>query len=210
MIQLINDDCLRVLPTLEAGSVDAVVTDPPYLRKFIYLYEELAKHLPRVLKRGGSLLAIVPQYGISEIVPTVSQYLKWRWMCCMWQMNGKHPRLAMGIEVVWKPIGWWVNEAWPQGRGFVRDGYDNIPVNKQHHEWEQDKSWSDYCMKFIPAGGIVLDPFMGSGTAALSCIETGRSFIGIEREPEYFAIAKRRIEEVQRRKHDQPVLLEVE
>lgn len=195
MIDLRLGDCLEILPTLPDNSVDAVVTDPPYLRKYLYLYDEVAKHLPRVLKRGGSLLAIVPQYGISEVIPTVSQHLKWRWMCCMWQMKGKHARLAMGIEVVWKPIGWWVNGSWPQGRGFVRDGYDNSPVDKQFHEWEQDKSWADYCMKFVPAGGVVLDPFMGSGTVALSCIETGRSFIGIEKDPQYFEIAKRRIED---------------
>ena len=44
----------------------------------------------------------------------------------------------------------------------------------------------------------VLDPFMGSGTTGVACMNLGRSFIGIEREPKYFDIACRRIEDAQR------------
>jgi len=44
-----------------------------------------------------------------------------------------------------------------------------------------------------PLEGIVLDPFMGSGTTGVACVRTGRSFLGIEKEPKYFEIAKQRI-----------------
>jgi site-specific DNA-methyltransferase (adenine-specific) len=44
-------------------------------------------------------------------------------------------------------------------------------------------------------GDTVLDPFMGSGSTGVGCVQVGRSFIGIEREPSYFDIACRRIEE---------------
>ena len=44
-----------------------------------------------------------------------------------------------------------------------------------------------------PTGGIVLDPFLGSGTTAIACVKTGRDFIGIEKEPEYCEIARKRI-----------------
>jgi site-specific DNA-methyltransferase (adenine-specific) len=46
-----------------------------------------------------------------------------------------------------------------------------------------------------PTGGVVLDPFMGSGTTGVACLETGRKFVGIEKEKDYFEIAKRRIQE---------------
>ena len=42
--------------------------------------------------------------------------------------------------------------------------------------------------------GLVLDPFMGSGTTGVACVKTGRSFIGIEIDPDYFAVACKRIE----------------
>ena len=47
-------------------------------------------------------------------------------------------------------------------------------------------------------GGVCVDPFMGSGTTGVACMNLGRSFIGIEREPKYFDIACRRIEDAQR------------
>ena len=43
----------------------------------------------------------------------------------------------------------------------------------------------------------ILDPFMGSGTTGVACVQTGRNFIGIEIDPTYFAIAERRIQEAQ-------------
>jgi len=45
---------------------------------------------------------------------------------------------------------------------------------------------------------VIFDPFMGSGTTGVACVETGRNFIGCEINPEYFAIAERRIAEAQR------------
>jgi site-specific DNA-methyltransferase (adenine-specific) len=46
-----------------------------------------------------------------------------------------------------------------------------------------------------PTGGLVLDPFMGSGTTGIACMNSDRDFIGIEKEEPYYAIAVRRLEE---------------
>ena len=46
---------------------------------------------------------------------------------------------------------------------------------------------------FTMPGQIVCDPFMGSGSTGIACVRTGRKFIGIELNPEYYAIAKSRI-----------------
>ena len=54
------------------------------------------------------------------------------------------------------------------------------------------------CRLVTPPNGIVLDPFMGSGTTGVACINTNRNFIGIELDPTYFDIACKRIEEAQR------------
>ena len=42
---------------------------------------------------------------------------------------------------------------------------------------------------------LILDPFMGSGTTGVACMQTGRKFIGIELDPDYFEIARKRITE---------------
>lgn len=49
-------------------------------------------------------------------------------------------------------------------------------------------------LRELPTGGVVLDSFMGSGSTGAACIHTGRKFIGIEKDPRYFQIAKDRIE----------------
>jgi site-specific DNA-methyltransferase (adenine-specific) len=48
-----------------------------------------------------------------------------------------------------------------------------------------------------PPGGVVLDPFTGSGSTGVAAITAGRRFVGIEREADYIAIARARIEAVQ-------------
>ena len=51
---------------------------------------------------------------------------------------------------------------------------------------------------FTNLGDTILDPFMGSGTTGVACVQTGgRNFIGIEIEPKYFEIAEKRIAEAQ-------------
>ena len=47
-------------------------------------------------------------------------------------------------------------------------------------------------------GGAIVDPFMGSGSMGVACAETGRAFVGIERDPQHFETACRRIEEAQK------------
>ena len=68
--------------------------------------------------------------------------------------------------------------------------------------YAEDMAWSVEKTK-----GLVLDPFMGSGTTGVACANLGRKFIGIEREPTYFDIACRRIEAAYRqpRLFDEPV-----
>jgi site-specific DNA-methyltransferase (adenine-specific) len=65
---------------------------------------------------------------------------------------------------------------------------------KNNHPTVKPKALMTYLIKLItPAGGKVLDPFMGSGSTGVAAKEAGFSFIGIERETEYYEIAKARI-----------------
>src|SRR5690606_7259333 len=121
------------------ASIDLVFTDPPYSREFSYTYDYLANECPRLMKDGASLLTIVGHFALEEVMEKCRGKLKYRWLLCMNQFDGKHSRMAMGIEVVWKPILWYVKRAYPQGRGFLRDGVKISGVdgqNKKRHKWE--------------------------------------------------------------------------
>ena len=52
--------------------------------------------------------------------------------------------------------------------------------------------------EYSKEGDLILDPFMGSGTTGVSCVNTNRNFIGFELDEKYFEIAKKRIEEKER------------
>jgi site-specific DNA-methyltransferase (adenine-specific) len=70
--------------------------------------------------------------------------------------------------------------------------------NVEHGEHPTQKPLKlllDWVTKFTDKGETVLDPFMGSGTTGLACMRLGRNFIGIEKRPDYFALACRRMAE---------------
>jgi DNA modification methylase len=77
-----------------------------------------------------------------------------------------------------------------------RDRNANLdPDNPNAHPTVKPLLLMQYLVRLVTVeGGIVLDPFMGSGTTGLACRREGREFIGMEREAAYFQIAKNRIE----------------
>lgn len=174
------EDVMPSLPPGLVGHVDAVLTDPPYAREYLPLWEPLARQSCRLLKRGGSLLSILPTHALPFVCETIGQWLKYRWLLAMWQDAGAHPRMAMGVEVVWKPIGWWVKGAYPTGRGFRRDGFVNSVPDKRLHQWAQSSTWAENMLLFVPKGGIVCDPMMGAGTLILAARAAGHQTIGID------------------------------
>ena len=66
--------------------------------------------------------------------------------------------------------------------------------NNTHPTVKPQELMKYLCRLVTPKGGIVLDPFMGSGSTGLAAKDEGFDFIGIEREKEYFEICKSRIE----------------
>lgn len=73
------------------------------------------------------------------------------------------------------------------------------PTSKHGHPTEKPVPLMLYMVRLsVRKSGVVLDPFMGSGTTGVAAVQMGRQFIGIEREPKYFDIACKRIEDAQR------------
>lgn len=67
--------------------------------------------------------------------------------------------------------------------------------DSSHHDARTPRRLADWWTRYIsPPNGVVCDPFVGAGTMGLAAIDLGRSFIGIERDPGYFATASKRID----------------
>jgi site-specific DNA-methyltransferase (adenine-specific)/modification methylase len=77
------------------------------------------------------------------------------------------------------------------------DAHQNLEKGKEHPT-QKPIVLMEWCLSFIPDAKIILDPFMGSGTTGVACMNLGRKFIGIEREPKYFDMACQRLENAQR------------
>ena len=81
-------------------------------------------------------------------------------------------------------------------RGYWKINYSNGRIKEHPATFPIDIP--DRCIRLFGHNqDTILDPFMGSGTTGVACVQTGRNFIGIEIEPKYFEIAEKRIAEAQ-------------
>ena len=195
-VTLYCGDCLEVLPTLEAGSVDAVVTDPPYGIGVNYgLHNDkmtpqewqdwAAKWLP-LCRRAAERVLVTGQGRL----PQLARIEPWNWLLVWWKPA------AMGRSPVgfneWEPIALY-------GKGSNAGLPDVIracivpQVDTGSHPCPKPIEWAVGILDRFPHAKTICDPFMGSGTTGVACVRLGRRFIGIELEPKYFAISKRRI-----------------
>ena len=206
-------DCLEILPTLP--KVDAVITDPPYgmsldasysnstpnhrkgigasrgydaivgdaapFNAGIYL-DALAgapehfwwganyyrKHIPD----GGSWLVWDKRAGMPDFDYSLSEFE----LC--WSKKKRHQRIL-------------------RRRWFGLCGTETQDVRNRVHPSQKPVELMMDCLE-MAKGENTIDPFMGSGTTGVACMNLGRKFIGVEIEPKYFDIACERIENAQR------------
>jgi DNA modification methylase len=192
-------DCRDVLPTL--GKVDAVVTDPPYGMAFRSNHRA-EKHLAIANDDTDELLQWACRLSASH---SVYVFCRWdnlfavpkprslvTWVKNNWSMGDLEHEHARQTEVVLFYPG--PDHDFPAGR--PSDVIRAPRTGNEHHPTEKPVQLMRVFVEWTR--GIVLDPFMGSGTTGVAAVQMGRNFIGIEREPKYFDIACRRIEQAQR------------
>ena len=197
-VQLYLGDCLEVMKSMPDKSVDAVITDPPYKKEFNSLYGKMAEQAARVLKDGGLLFTLSGHHSLDVILSDMTKHLDFYWMGGMPNSLGSiaryHPRQMM---MGWKPCIW-LSKGKANKHDYVFDFFKVGRIERVNHEWEQPTNWFQYYVeKLTQPGDTILDPFMGSGTTGVACVQTGRNFIGIEISEEYFRIAEKRIAEAQ-------------
>jgi ParB/RepB/Spo0J family partition protein len=180
-VELFNAPCLDILKQ-EAGSVDWVITDPPYPEEFLPCYDDLARAAAHILKPGGSLLCMVGQSYLPSLIERLSKHLTYHWTLAYLTPGGQATQLfPRKVNTFWKPILWFTkgeyNGEWI-GDVSKSDVNDN---DKSRHEWGQSESgMRDLMKRFVKPGDSVLDPFMGAGTTGAVAIELGCRFIGFD------------------------------
>lgn len=195
--QLICGDFAEVGLQLADESVDVIITDPPYPKEYLHLYGLLAREAARLLKPGGSLLAMAGQSYLPKVLRMLEQYLAYHWTIAYETPGGQAAMIHhRNVNTFWKPVFWFVKGKYEgDWRGDVV--VSNVNENdKRFHDWGQSESGigklvADYTLP----GNLVLDPFVGGGTTAVACVRLGRRFIGIDIEQEQIDITLGRLKE---------------
>jgi len=183
---------------IENGSVDIIITDPPYGKAYIPLYEDLGKMASRVLKDGGSLAAMAGQSYLSEILQKLCKHLTYNWIVAYLTPGGRSPQLwERKVNTFWKPVLWFIKGKY-EGN-WIGDVAKSNPndQDKQYSEHGQSESGMlDIVKRFVKINQVILDPFMGAGTTGVVALKLGCSFIGIDINAEMVEIARRRLQEI--------------
>ena len=85
-------------------------------------------------------------------------------------------------------------------RAWKQQGNKQLNEERIHPTQKPIKLMKRIVLGSTNEGDLVLDPFMGSGTTGVACIQLNRNFIGFEISPDYFAMAQKRINEAQAQK----------
>lgn len=189
--------CARdVLPHVD--HFDAIITDPPYgigastgvgkygVQKWggdkdlqwdgeapIDVINELAKNGKPSIIWGGNYFAL----------PAHRCPLVWD------KGAGFRNRTFAECEVAWSNLDM-------NAKVFCRDPLAKGDYNGKEHPTQKPLALMHWCLGLVPDAETILDPFAGAGSTGVAALRMGRKFIGIEREPTYFAIACRRLREV--------------
>ena len=223
-IRLFNNDCMEVLSALEIESVDAVITDPPYT---VYLtsqtkktpaYKKLHNHkwhntmswikpVYRLTKNGGVLYSFTNDNDISYLRLMIEGagyrvYQRLHWIKTNPLPSYTKHNYRGGVELAFYCVKGDKPNYFAKRTQQELLGYWMLPIvggnERTEHPTQKPleiiKTWVE---NSCPPDGLVLDPFMGSGTTGVACVQTGRNFIGIEIEPNYYEIAKKRIAQAQ-------------
>lgn len=210
---VIHGDALDVLRGMPDWSVDAVITDPPYnainratggLRSFD---KGVADSAPIDIPALAAEFRRVSS-GSIYVWCSDEQYTAWTMafkdagfttrICAWWKSNPS----PMNGQRLWLSALELCVFARRQGAYFARHCAHPVwkgPVERIAGHPTPKPVWlmREQVSASAPPGGVVLDPFAGSGSTGVACVREGVGFIGVEREAEYAALARKRIADAQ-------------
>lgn len=239
-MKLMQGDCLDRMTDIPDGSVDMVLTDPPYSSGGTFAGDRQTRTKDKYCdsKYNGAarfqsfsgdnmdqrsftefmrmVMARAREKAKPDAVAAV--FIDWRNLPAMTDAIQAAGWIWRGI-VVWNKgtartqpgrfradceyIAWASNGKlpvdWTPGFKALPGCYSvsSVPSRQKHHQTEKPVELLEKLLEICPEGGTVLDPFAGSGSTAVACVNTGRDFVGIELDQGYFETAQQRVKEAQ-------------
>lgn len=224
---LLHGDCLEKLKHIDTHSIDAIITDPPFAfaggvsngfasradsQFFVHWLAEIFIEMHRCSKPEAAWFLWADWRSLSAYDEALSKGEDYYNLRKISQVI-IHDREMVGMGSPFRNQLDYI--ALVRGKK-TKFNSEQIAKNQPnilrsywyygkhpHHPSEKCPKLTQRLIEFItPVNGIVLDPFMGSGTTGVACKNSNRNFIGIELNDKYFKIAKKRIERVEMRLSD--------
>lgn len=232
MINLIHGDCLELMKSIPDGSVDLVLTDPPYGTTAckwdsVIPFEPMWAELKRITKKGGAIVLFGSQPFTTALIASNIKMFKYCWVWDKKRVSnpqlakyqplkchedvivfsnggGKTPYFPQGLVDIEKSrkkdtsnLGHCVRKAYVQTKTGYPKSIQQFSFEQGLHPTQKPVALLEYLIKtYTQEGETILDFTMGSGSTGVACVNTGRNFIGIELDENYFNIAKQRIESI--------------
>jgi len=180
---------------VDAESIDWIITDPPYPKKYLKVYAHLAEFAAHALKPSGSLVVMVGQSYLPEILAKLTGTLRYHWTLAYLTPGGQAAQLwARKVNTFWKPL-LWLTKGKYTGEWIGDVCRSDVNHNdKRFHHWGQSESgMADVIDRLTDPCEVILDPFLGAGTTGVVAVGMGRQFIGFDVDSDCVAIAEERL-----------------
>ena len=180
-----------------AGSVDAIVTDPPYVEDAIHLYGQLALFAAHALRPGGTLLTIAGHPYLPQVFALMHaaarDKLDYRWCIAYHQPQARQQVHSAKTTVKWKPILAYTRAGAPPLK-YATDVVEATPwtpKDKKDHVWGQTLGgMRNLIGEWLPEGGVVCDPFCGAGSILVAAASLGYAVLGADIDPAHVETTK--------------------
>jgi DNA modification methylase len=169
-------DFQEVLSSIPDNSVQLILTDPPYPKRYLPEWSKLAKFARAKLTETGILVTYSGQAHLPEVMSRLGKELTYLWTGCLYH-GGSRSQLGSNVSSAWKPILYYAKNK--HGRN-INDYIVSNQQEKDLHPWQQSKGASRFIEKYTIKGDLVVDPFAGSGNFVKWAEELGRIGIGAD------------------------------
>lgn len=187
MIDLHLGDCLEVMKQIPDKSVDLCLTDPPYgigisKNPFRQKFEKkewdsfipTKEYFDEIFRISKNQVIWGGNYFTEFLYPSRCFYI--------WDKVQPEKFSSAMVEM-----------AWVSKQSPAKMFKQRVVAFEKFHPTTKPLNLMEWCLGYFPDAQSVIDPFMGSGTTGVACKNLNRKFIGIEKDANYFEIAKRRI-----------------